>query len=149
MPTLSEQHLATIKDAAKRLTGSARRAFQAQVCIDYFNSSPRKTESVLGWDRNTIKLGLNELRTGIICYDYFEARGNKKSANKTPQLESNIRELAEPNSQTDPKFQTRFQYTRMTAKAMRKALIEEKGWKGEELPCEKTMSNILNRLGYR
>ncbi len=32
---------------------------------------------------------------------------------------------------------------------MRQALIDEKGWKDEELPCEKTIGNILNRLGYR
>jgi len=37
----------------------------------------------------------------------------------------------------------------MTAKAMRQALIDQKGWKSEELPCEKTIGNILNRLGYR
>ena len=37
----------------------------------------------------------------------------------------------------------------MTAKAMRKALIEKKGWSSEELPCENTIGNILNRLGYR
>jgi len=32
---------------------------------------------------------------------------------------------------------------------MRKALIEKKGWSDEKLPCEKTIGNILNRLGYR
>jgi hypothetical protein len=32
---------------------------------------------------------------------------------------------------------------------MRNALITEKGWSHEQLPCEKTISNILNRLGYR
>ena len=29
------------------------------------------------------------------------------------------------------------------------ALIDQKSWKSEELPCEKTIGNILNRLGYR
>lgn len=32
---------------------------------------------------------------------------------------------------------------------MRKALIEEKQWFDEELPCENTIGNIMNRLGYR
>ncbi len=32
---------------------------------------------------------------------------------------------------------------------MRQALIDQKGWKTEDLPCEKTIGNILNRLGYR
>jgi len=66
-----------------------------------------------------------------------------------PQLEIDIVCLAEPESQIDPKFQTAFTYTRITAKAMRNALITEKGWPHEELPCEKTIGNILNRLGYR
>ena len=32
---------------------------------------------------------------------------------------------------------------------MRQALIEQKGWRAEDLPCENTIGNILNRLGYR
>lgn len=39
--------------------------------------------------------------------------------------------------------------TRFTAKAMREALMTKKGWKHEELPCEKSISNILNSLGFR
>ena len=31
---------------------------------------------------------------------------------------------------------------------MRKTLIKEKGWIEEDLPCERSISNILNRLGY-
>ncbi|WP_133309667.1 hypothetical protein [Parashewanella spongiae] len=40
-------------------------------------------------------------------------------------------------------------YTRITAKGVRKKLIEEKGWLPEELPKERTINDILNRLGYR
>jgi hypothetical protein len=58
-------------------------------------------------------------------------------------LEKDICSLAEPESQVDPKFQSPFKYTRMTAKAMRQALIEKKGWKEEDLPCENTIGNIL------
>jgi len=32
---------------------------------------------------------------------------------------------------------------------MRQALITEKGWQHEGLPCEKTIGNMLNRLGFR
>jgi len=149
MISLSEQHIATIRDAAKKLTGPKRRAFEAQVCIDYVNSKPYLAERTFGWDRKTVALGLNELRTGIVCVDNFKARGNKKTEAKYPQLEVDIVSLAEPKSQTDPKFQTAFKYTRITAKGMRAALIREKDWKDEDLPCEKTISNILNRLGYR
>jgi transposase len=149
MTSLSEQHITTIKDAAKKLSGTKRREFQAQVTIDYLNSKPRLAEKTFGWDRKTVALGLNELRTGIVCVNNFKARGNKKTEAKNPHLEADIVTLAEPESQTDPKFQTTFNYTRITAKGMRKALIADKGWKAEDLPCEKTIGNILNRLGYR
>lgn len=149
MRTLSEQNIKTFKDAARKLTGPKRRAFQAQVAIDYLDSRPRLSEKILGWGRETVELGLNELRTGMICFDHYSARGNKKAEEKNPCLESDICHLAEPKSQIDPKFQTTFKYTRITAKAMRKALIAEKGWTEEDLPCEKSIGNILNRLGYR
>lgn len=149
MTTLSEQHISTIKDAATKLTGFKRRAFQAQVALDYLAGSPRKAERLLGWDRRTVQLGLHELRTGIICVDNVKRRGNKKSEDKDAQLKADICALAEPVSQIDPKFQTPFYYTRITAKAMRAALITAKGWHDQNLPCEKTIGNILNRLGYR
>ena len=82
MTDLSEQHIATIKDAAKKLTGAKRRAFQAQVARDYMNSKPYLAEKTFGWDRKTVALGLNELRTGLVCFDNFKARGNKGLINQ-------------------------------------------------------------------
>lgn len=149
MEKLTEQQIETFKDAARKLTGHKRRAFQAQVALDYLDGSARRAETVFGWCRDTVTLGLHELRTGIRCLDDFGARGRQKSEEVISKLEEDIRALADPQSQADPKFQSPFQYTRITAKAMRQALIDEKGWKDEELPCEKTIGNILNRLGYR
>lgn len=148
MTDLSAQYIKTIKDAAKKLTGQKKRAFQAQVAIDYLGSKAYMAERTFGWDRHSVKLGLNELRTGIVCVDNFKARGNKKTEEKIPQLEIDIVALAEPESQVDPKFQTAFKYTRITAKAMREALIHKKGWAAVDLPCEKSIGNILNRLGF-
>jgi hypothetical protein len=51
-----------LPDAAKKLTGSKRRAFQAQVAIDYLDSRARLTERTFGWARETVALGLHELR---------------------------------------------------------------------------------------
>lgn len=149
MTLLSELHIATIKEAAKKLTGAKRRAFQAQVAIDYLKSSVRKAEMTFGWGRKTVGLGLNEVRTGIICVDNFKARGNKKTEEKNLQMRVDICNLADHQSQIDPKFQTAFKYTRITAKAMRKALIDEKNWEPENTPCEKTIGNIMNRMDYR
>ena len=149
MKELKEQHIATIKDAAQQLTGGKRRAFQARVVLDYLNGSARRAETVFGWARRTVILGLHELRTGITCVDNTAARGNRPTEEKRPQLAEDMRSLAEPHSQVDPKFQSSFCYTRMTAKAMRQALIDKKSWQDGQLPCANTIGNILNRLGYR
>jgi hypothetical protein len=149
MNELKEPHIATIKDAAQKLTGAKRRAFQAQVVLDYLNGSARRAETVFGWSRRTVILGLHELWTGITCVDNTSARGNRTTEEKRPQLAEDMRSLADPHSQVDPKFQSPFRYTRMTAKAMRQALIDQKSWEDNQLPCENTIGNILNRLGYR
>jgi hypothetical protein len=149
MKALTAQQLATIKDAAQKLTGAKRRAFEAQVALDYLSGSARRAETVFGWARTTVILGLQELWSGITCVDNTGARGNRKTEEKLPQLAEDMQSLAEPESQVDPKFQSPFLYTRMTAKAMRQALIDQKGWTDDQLPCENTIGNMLNRLGYR
>src|SRR4051794_1722885 len=149
MEGLTKEVIASFKDAARKLTGPKRRAFEAQVTLDYLDGNIWKAEKVFGWSHHTVALGLNELRTGITCMDNFSARGNRKTEAKSPELEADIRALAEPESQTDPKFQSPFLYTRMTAKAVRDALIDQKGWTDEELPHVNTIGEILNRLGYK
>jgi hypothetical protein len=149
MNVLTEQVIASFKDAARKLAGAKRRAFQAQVTLDYLGGNVWKAERVFGWSHPTVTLGLNELRTGITCLGNFSARGNHKTEAKSPELEADIRALAEPESQTDPKFQSPFLYTRMTAKAVRQALIDQKGWTDKELPHVNTIGEILNRLGIK
>ena len=139
----------TIRDAARQLTGPKRRQFEAQVCLDYLGGSARKAQTVFGRSSKTVALGLHELRTGITCIDNFSQRGRRKSEVVQPQLLEDILALVEPHSQTDPKFQGRFQYTRLTAKAVRQALIDEKNWSDAQLPHENTLGVILNRQGYR
>ena len=46
MRELTDQQMATIKDAAKKLTGAKRRAFQAQVVLDSLDGSARRAETV-------------------------------------------------------------------------------------------------------
>lgn len=82
MNELTKQHISTIRDAAKKLTGAKRRSFQAQVTIDYLGGTARRAEAVFGWCRKAVELGLNELRTGITCLGNFSARGNHKKAGK-------------------------------------------------------------------
>jgi hypothetical protein len=149
MEVLTDEVIASFQDAARKLTGPKRRAFEAQVTLDYLDGNIWKAEKVFGWSHHTVALGLNELRSGITCQGNFSARGNRKTEEKFPELEVDIRALVEPESQADPKFQSPFLYTRMTAKAVRKALIDQKGWTDEELPHVNTIGEILNRLGFK
>ncbi len=55
----------------------------------------------------------------------------------------------EPHSQADPKFQTPLAYTRMTAKAVREQLLAKASQTSCAVPPERTLHDILNRLGYR
>jgi len=71
---LTEKVQSTLKDAAKKLTGYKKRDFISKVTEDYFGGSARKGETVVGWNRKSIELGIHERRTGIICIDNYRAR---------------------------------------------------------------------------
>ena len=146
---IDEKVKSTLKDAAQKLTGPKKRAFMAKAAEDYFKGSARKAETYLGWKRQTVQLGLHERRSGVTCLDNYQARGSKKTEEKLPGLERDIRELVDGKSQADPRLKTTFQYTKVTAQAVLDGLIAEKGYEETDLPCRQTMGNILNRLGYR
>lgn len=146
---LEERVRATLKDAAKRLTGHRKRDFIAKVAEDYFDGSARKTETVLGWNRESVQLGLHERRCGIVCLDHYQARGRRKSESVHTQLAKDIHHLVEAQAQADPKLQSPFLHTRMSARAIRDALIHEKGYDETKLPSRQTISAVLDRLGYR
>ena len=135
---LTNSVVATIKDAAEKLTGHRKRASQAKVTWDYLGGSARRAETVFGWGREAVQRGLREfrgLRQVPIIVPHPErpdARGRRKTEERLSRLEEDIRSLVEPRSQVDPKFQSAFAFTRMTAAAVRKALIDQKGCRPEQ-----------------
>ena len=147
--SLTEPVKDTLRDAAKKLTGHRKRAFMAKVANDYFDGSARKVETHLGWSRKAVQLGLHERRTGITCIDNYRARGRHSSETHLPNLVADIKALVDGDAQADPKFQTTFCYMRVSARAVREALIEHKGYENDELPTRQTIGNVLNRIGYR
>ena len=146
---VTEKVKSTIKDAAGKLTGNRKRDFMAKVSEDYCRGSARKAETIFGWNRHSVQLGLQERRTGIICVDNYRARGCHKSEERLPNLETDIRSLVDAQAQADPKFRSTFCYARISARAVREALIDEKGYTETQLPTRQTIGEILNRLGYR
>ena len=134
--------------AATLLSGHKRRRFQAEIANTYCGGSARHAETTFGWGRSAVHTGLNELRSGIRCQDAYELRGRKTTEELHPALEEHIRRLVDPHAQADPKFQTPFAYTRITAKAVREALLAIPELAGH-VPSRQTLGDILNRLGYR
>jgi hypothetical protein len=138
-----------LRRAAGRLTGQQRRLFIAEVTRALCDGNPRRSERQFGWGRQTAEQGLHELDSGIRCLEDFRARGRKRTEDQWPQLAQDIRELVDPKAQADPQFRSPLLYTRITAGAVRQALIDHKGYRDADLPTERTFGNILNRLGYR
>jgi len=147
-PSLSPMVISTIRSAARKLTGSARRAFQAEACRDYCNSNVRLAERTFGWKRTAVQKGIDEQETGTIITD-APRKGRTGYPEKLPNLQDDIRSLVDPNTCTHPTFDNTFRYTRMTGKAVIEALVKEKKYKRSDLPAEATMRRLLGKMGYR
>lgn len=138
-----------LRDGAQRLTGHQRRLFQAQVCLVLCGGNPRQAERRFGWGRQTVQKGLHEWDTGVRCLENFQARGSRRSEDRNPQLAADIRAIVEPHTHADPELKSARRYSNLTAAEVRTALQTSKGYRAEDLPSERTMRDILNRLNYR
>jgi len=138
-----------ILSAARKLTGFRRRQFQAEMTIQYCDGKPRRAERLFGWGREAVATGLGELRTGIRCLDNFTARGRHKTEDDHPELVQQIHVLVEPHTQADPQLHTPLGYTRITAAAVHQQLVANAAGTDRPVPAVRTLSDILNRLGYR
>jgi len=151
-PTLSHPSVSQIEDlklASSKMSGAERRSFQAAMTLKYYKGNARLAETVFGWGRETVQLGLNEQRTGIICLGAQSAYGGDKLwEEKHPNLARALWDLMEAHSQQDPTFRTSVSYTRLTAaKALEELRLQ--GFQAEQLPSLSNMAEILNRNGYR
>jgi Rhodopirellula transposase DDE domain len=137
-----------ICSGARRLRGYQRRLFVAEVATELCGGSARQAERRFGWGRATVEKGLHESYSGVRCLENFTARGRPRSEEKNPQLAEDIRSIVEPHTQADPELKSSRRYTNLSAVEVREALIA-KGYSQEELPSERTMRDILNRMNYR
>jgi len=135
-------------ETARTLKGSARRLFMARTTQELGPGGQRKAEAELGWNRETIRKGTHELESGVTCQDAFGARGRKKAEELLPNLLNDIKGIVDSQSQTDPQFRNQRLYTRLSAAEVRRQLIAQKGYSGEELPTATTIATKLNLLGY-
>jgi len=134
--------------AAKRLKGTQRRLFLAEVCGKLCDGSPRKAEQRFGWGREAVAKGLREQNDEAEAVEHTSRRGRPRSEDQNPQLAVDIRLIVEPRTQSDPELKSSRLYTNLSAGEVRQALLE-KGYSEEQLPSERTIRDILNRMNYR
>jgi len=149
MDTSTEPYESLIRSAARRLKGHQRRLFQAEVASRLCGGNARAAERRFGWGRDAVATGLHEARQGIRCVENFAARGARPSEAKDPQLAAAIRAIVEPHTQADPELKSSRCYTNLSAAEVLQALKDRYGYAADHLPRERTLRDILNRLGYR
>ena len=145
----SPEMIPILIDAAKALKSSQRRLFMAKTVSAMGRGGQIWAEAHLGWNRETIRKGMHESRTGMTCVDAFHCRRRKPAEEHLPGLLDDIRAIADGQSQADPKFQTNRLFTRISAAEVRRQLIATRGYTDEQLPTQQTINKKLNLLGYR
>ena len=145
----SPEMVPVLIDTAKTLKGSQRRLFMAKAVDAMGRGGQIWAEAHLGWNRETIRKGAHELRSGMTCLDAFHCRRRKPAEEHLPRLLEDIRSIADGQSQADPRFQTDRLFTRISAAEVRRQLIATKGYTDAELPTQQTINTKLNLLGVR
>ena len=147
--SLRPSQIADLRLAASKMTGPTRRAFQAEMALKYCGGNALLAETIFGWGRHTVTVGLAERRTGIMCLGAQSAfSGRKRWEDTHPEAADALSRLAEAHAQQDPTFRTTLAYTRLTAQAALEALRAH-GYGTDQLPAPSTMAEVLNRTGFR
>jgi hypothetical protein len=133
----------------EKLKGSDKRVALASIAKKYGHGGNSFVAKEFKVGRETIRLGGHELRTRITCVDAFNMRGRKTVEEKLPNLRKDIKDIVEPQCQTDPKFTSTRLYTRLTITKIRDLLIAEKGYTNDELPTNQSLNRVVNDLGYK
>lgn len=101
----------------------------------------------LGWNRVTVRKFITELESGLTCLLNFSARVCSKVEDHLPNLLSDIKEIVDSQSQTDPSFKTKRLYRRISAEEIRQQLIYRQDYDEQELPCQETIRRKQGRTG--
>lgn len=136
--------------AAARMKGIQRRLFLAEVCQKLCEGNTRRAERRFGWGRKTIAKGIEEQKLDAQAQAACKSRnaGKQRSEERNPQLAIDIRLIVEPHTHTDPELKTGRRYTNLSAAEVRQALLD-RGYPERDVPSERTMRDILNRMNYR
>lgn len=128
--------------------GPKRRAYMADT-VASLGLSQRAACLTFGWARETLRKAGHERDSGLTCVDDTSRRGRKPIEHRLPNLLADIKAVVADHVQTDPTFQTRRLYCRLSAARVRRQLIATKGYTDEQLPSRQTITAKLNALGFR
>jgi hypothetical protein len=135
-------------ETAQALKGSARRVFMARTVKELGPGGQQRAARALRWGRMTMRKGMHELDSGVICVDAFAWRGRKRAEVPLPNLLTDIRAIVDSQSQAAPQFRSNRLSTRLTAAEVRRQLIAHKGYADAALPTADTIGTTLHELGY-
>jgi hypothetical protein len=146
---LDDKLKAELIATARSLKGSERRIFMARTVKMLGPGGQRLAERELGWNRATIRKGMRELESGVICLDGAHLRGRKPLEERLPHLLRDIRDLIETWRRAHPECRNDARAPCMSAEEVRRALIEQKGYSDSILPSLQTIAARMRALGYR
>jgi Rhodopirellula transposase DDE domain len=145
---VSAQTVELISRLVESIPWPDRRRAMGDVTASLLDGKPRVAESVFGWSRYAVEVGMHEARSGISCVNDLSGRVKPRTEDKHPDLLADIQSIMEPHSQSEASLRTTLLHTDMTARAVHEALVQ-KGWAAPRLRGVRTISNLLNRQDYR
>jgi len=145
---LEENLIELLRRLAAMIPWPERRKAKADIVDTLLDGKARVAEDVFGWGRAAIVIGREECDSGERHVDDIVNRHKPATEEKFPNIERDIHLLFDSKSQADARLGTTLRYLNASASNVRKALVEN-GYSDEELPSERTINNLLNRMGFR
>ena len=131
----SDVSLQIYAQADALLRGADRRLFRASAVKALGRGAADFFRKKLGWAPLGIKKGLKELESGTVTSDNFKGRGCKPMETRFPELESQLRGMADPRSQT--------------GKEARRQLIANFGYDEASAPSARSLRRKLSAQGFK
>jgi hypothetical protein len=103
---VSAQTVALISRLVGSIPWPDRRRAMGDVTASLLDGKPREAESMFGWSRHAVEVGMHETRSGISCINHVSARLKPRTQDKHPDLLADIQAIMEPHSQSDPSLRT-------------------------------------------
>ena len=103
---VSAQTVELISRLVDSIAWPDRRRAMGDVTASLLEGKARVAESVFGWSRYAVELGMHEARSGICCLNDLSARLKPRAEDKHPELLADIQSIMEPHSQSEASLRT-------------------------------------------